>query len=147
MGRNDEGAGRRRHPFSGEGPSPGSHGPRKLGDLVGDFLDRHGLEAEVERQGVVEDWAEVVGSRIAEVTEPRSVSKGVLFVAVRSSAWLMELNMMKHEILQRLNEGRAPDRRVERIVFVQRGESGSPPSGGTSGHEDGGPRGGSGRGY
>ncbi len=37
---------------------------------------------------------------------------------VRTSAWLMELNMMKGRILDRLNEGRPDDARVERIVFV-----------------------------
>lgn len=108
-------------------------GPRPVGELVGDFLGRHGLDEEVDRQRAVQDWPEVVGDRIARVTEPRSVSRGVLFVAVRSSAWLMELNMMKREILERLNEGRASDRQVERIVFVQGedvGSGGTAPDGG-----------------
>lgn len=103
----------------GNGPRRPGSGPRAVGDLVGEFLDRHGLDEEVARQKATEDWPDVVGPRIAEATEPRSVSNGVLFVAVRSSAWLMELNMMKHEILQRLNDGKPAEHQVDRIVFVQ----------------------------
>jgi hypothetical protein len=38
-------------------------------------------------------------------------------VEVRSSPWLMELNLMKREILTRLNEGRG-DAPIEKLVFV-----------------------------
>jgi len=71
----------------------------------------------MERTAVLEDWAERVGEGIAQVTHPRSLADATLFVEVRSSAWLMELDMMKGEIVARLNRGReeAP---VERIVFV-----------------------------
>ena len=50
------------------------------------------------------------------------VDDGVLFVGVRSSAWLMELRMMETEIRKKLNEGR--DRgRVDRIRFVMSGDA------------------------
>ena len=69
------------------------------------------------RQSVLEMWPGLVGEAIAAVTEARSLSVGTLFVEVRSSPWLMELEMMKAEILQRLNTGRE-DALIERIVFV-----------------------------
>jgi predicted nucleic acid-binding Zn ribbon protein len=47
-----------------------------------------------------------VGEAIAAVTVPVRVSHGTLVVAVRTSAWLMELRLMEREILRRLNEGR-----------------------------------------
>ena len=75
------------------------------------------MRTQMERTAVLEDWAERVGEGIAQVTHPRSLADATLFVEVRSSAWLMELDMMKGEIVARLNRGReeAP---VERIVFV-----------------------------
>jgi predicted nucleic acid-binding Zn ribbon protein len=96
-------------------------GPVRVGALVGDYLERAGVREQVERTGVLDVWPERVGSAIAEVTRARGVAEGTLFVEVRSSAWLMELNMMRADILRRLNEGResAP---LERIVFVQAGE-------------------------
>jgi predicted nucleic acid-binding Zn ribbon protein len=46
------------------------------------------------------------------------VSEATLFVEVRSSAWLMELDMMKDRILAKVNQGRDADVRIERLVFV-----------------------------
>jgi len=47
----------------------------------------------------------------------KGLDEDALFVEVRSSAWLMELSMMKDDFLERVNArlGEAP---IERIVFV-----------------------------
>jgi predicted nucleic acid-binding Zn ribbon protein len=91
--------------------------PTKLGDFLGQFLEHQGVKEQIERVSVLEEWAERVGPKIAEVTRARSVAERTLFVEVRSSAWLMELNMMKGRILARINEGR-PDSALEKLVFV-----------------------------
>jgi predicted nucleic acid-binding Zn ribbon protein len=91
--------------------------PARVGDLLGGFLERQGVKEQVERVAVLEEWAERVGPRIAAVTRARSVAEGTLFVEVKSSAWLMELNMMKGRILERLNEGRS-DATIEKLVLV-----------------------------
>ena len=51
------------------------------------------------------------------MTRPLRVSRGTLFVAVRSSAWLMELRRMEGEILRCLNEGRERGR-IDKVRFV-----------------------------
>lgn len=91
--------------------------PDRVGDLLGELLQKWGVGREVARQGALERWPRVVGERIAGVTRARSVSAGILFVEVRSSAWMNELNLMRHELLRRLNAGEG-EGRVERIVFV-----------------------------
>ena len=95
----------------------GGSGPERIDSVVERFLEGAGVAEQVKRQGVLETWPVLVGEAIAEVTEARSISVDTLFVEVRSSPWLMELEMMKTEILQRLNAGRK-DARIERIVFV-----------------------------
>jgi len=70
----------------------------------------------MERTTVLEEWDERVGEKIARVTRPVRVDGAVLFVEVRSSAWMMELEMMKPTILERLNEGRS-EGRIEKIRF------------------------------
>lgn len=92
-------------------------GPARVGRLLEAFLEREGIREQVERVGVLEEWAERVGPRIAEVTRARSVAERTIIVEVRSSAWLMELNMMKGRILARLNESR-PEARLDKLVFV-----------------------------
>ena len=57
------------------------------------------------------------GERVAEVTHARSVDDTTLVVEVRSSAWLMELNMMKGDLLKRVNE-HASETPMDRLVFV-----------------------------
>lgn len=100
-----------------DGPEKRPHEPERVGDLLSGLFERLGIAGELAAQESLVRWAAVVGERIAGVTKPRGVSAGVLFVEVRSSAWLSELNLMRHEILRRLNAGRG-EGRVERLVFT-----------------------------
>jgi predicted nucleic acid-binding Zn ribbon protein len=114
--RKDEAAGR-------GGKGKGDRGMDRLGDVLGGYLEQWGVADEVRGQEVLERWPDMVGEGIAEVTRARAVARGVLFVDVRSSAWMNELDLMKHDLLKRLNAG-AGAARVEKIVF-------SLPAGGT----------------
>jgi predicted nucleic acid-binding Zn ribbon protein len=97
--------------------SAGRPGPVHLRGILDQLLGRHGLREQVRRMGIVELWPEIVGVHVAEVTRAKGVSDATLFVEVRTSAWLMELNMMKGEFLSRVN-ARVPDTPLERIVFM-----------------------------
>ncbi len=97
--------------------NPNAGQPQLVGDVLARFLARSGLEAKVEAASALDEWPEVVGAQIAAVTQPLRVSDGSLFVAVATSAWMMELTLMKGEILRRLNAGKK-DGKIEHIVFV-----------------------------
>jgi len=92
-------------------------GPERIGDLLGGFLEKAGLREALVRADVVEEWEERVGEAIGRVTRAQGVRNTALIIEVRSSAWLMELNLMKGEILRKVNEGR-DEGLIERIVFV-----------------------------
>ncbi|MFQ5538300.1 MAG: DciA family protein [Gemmatimonadota bacterium] len=92
-------------------------GPVRLGELLEGVLEERGLKAQVHRMEVLELWPEIVGEAVAEVARARGVEDATLFVEVRTSAWLMELNMMKGEFLRRVNE-RLPQAPLDKIVFV-----------------------------
>jgi predicted nucleic acid-binding Zn ribbon protein len=109
----------------------------KVDEVLGDLLRRLGLEKELARQDAVARWPEVVGEGIAAVTRARSQAGGVLFVAVRSSAWMNELGFMRRELLTRLNAG-AGDGRIDRIVF-QLADDGAFEDEGPEGDVDGAP--------
>ena len=91
--------------------------PIRLGDALRKVLEESKVGERLEEATVVPEWAERVGPRIAAVTTPLRVSRGTLLVAVRSSAWMMELRLMEREIVRRLNEGRQRGR-IEKIRFV-----------------------------
>ena len=102
---------------------PNAGQPQSVGDLVSRFLNRSGLAPKVEAASVVAEWTEKVGPQISAVTEPLRVSEGTLFVAVATSAWMMELNLMKRELMRRINAGKG-DGRIKQLVFVM-GEMGN----------------------
>ena len=91
--------------------------PVRVGSVLAALLEKHGVKEQVERMSVLDLWPELVGEHVAEVTKAKGVSEATLFVEVRTSAWLMELNIMKGEFLVRVNE-RLGDVPLERIVFV-----------------------------
>ena len=91
--------------------------PVRVDLVLAAVLEKHGVKEQVERMSVLELWPELVGEHVARVTKAKSVSEATLFVEVRSSAWLMELNILKGDFLARVNE-RLGDVPLKRIVFV-----------------------------
>jgi predicted nucleic acid-binding Zn ribbon protein len=82
--------------------------PGKVGDAVKDFLKSSGLEPRVEQASVIPNWKKLVGSQIAAISEPISVSAGgILFVAVKTSAWMNELSLMEPQLLRAINKTEA----------------------------------------
>ena len=111
----DEG-GVKRERRSGERP----HEPAAIGEALTSFLEQSGLAQRVEQAGIVPEWPELVGTQIAAVTEPLSITQdGLLWVAVASHGWMTELSLLEPELLRRINgkEGRAP---VTKIRWVLR---------------------------
>ena len=99
--------------MSGHEPS----GPVRVAQLLEGVLREAGVHEQVQRASAVDEWAGRVGQAIANVARPRVVSGSVLVVEVKSSAWLNELNMMREEILRRLNRDRS-EAPIEGIRFV-----------------------------
>jgi predicted nucleic acid-binding Zn ribbon protein len=108
------GRGRRRRPRKSAGD------PTPIRGLVGGLLKKLGVAGQVERAAVFSEWEDRVGEEIAERARPVRLSEGTLFVEVESSSWMMELQMMKRELMERINAGRESGR-IEKLVFVQGG--------------------------
>ena len=95
-------------------PGPG---PVRVDSVLTQLLETHGVLEQVERNRALELWPEIVGEQLARVTRVKGLDENTLFVEVRSSAWLMELDMMKSDFLERVN-ARLGDAPIRRIVFV-----------------------------
>ena len=92
-------------------------GPQRVDAVLSGVLEKHGVRKQVERMSVLDLWPEIVGEQLATVTRAKGVEEATLFVEVRSSAWLMELSMMKDDFLESVNK-RLAEVPLERIVFV-----------------------------
>ena len=89
--------------------------PQPIASAISSFLEQAGLRDRVEQSTVVPEWPSLVGVQIAAVTEPLSVTAdGILFVAVKTHAWMSELSLLEPELLASLNRagGRAPVRKI-----------------------------------
>jgi predicted nucleic acid-binding Zn ribbon protein len=89
--------------------------PQQISAAISQFLDQAGLRERVEQASVVPEWPKLVGAQISAVTEPLSVtSDGVLFVAVRTHAWMSELSLLEPELLASLNrrQDRPPVKKI-----------------------------------
>ena len=94
---------------------PRNKRPQPIGAAISNFLEQSGLRERVEQASVVPEWPTLVGAQIAAVTEPVLVTAdGVLFVAVRTHAWMTELSLMEPELVASLNRagGRAPVKKI-----------------------------------
>ena len=94
---------------------PPSKRPAPISAAIAQFLEQSGLRDRVEQASVVPEWPKLVGAQISAVTEPLSVTAdGVLFVAVRTHAWMTELSLLEPQLLASLNAGatRAPIKKI-----------------------------------
>jgi len=78
--------------------------PHSLGEVLGNFLRRSGLNPKIQEQKILRSWDKAVGDAIAERTQPVCVKNRVLQVKVTNSVWMQELQFMKNLIIQRLQE-------------------------------------------
>jgi predicted nucleic acid-binding Zn ribbon protein len=91
--------------------------PGRIGDALKDYLRSSGLEPRVEQATAIPDWKRLVGAQIAAVTEPISVSaSGILFVAVKTSAWMNELSLMEPQLLRAINKNKTSGQ-IKKIRF------------------------------
>jgi predicted nucleic acid-binding Zn ribbon protein len=68
-------------------------------------------------------WAEVAGQAVAEESSPVAERGGTVTVACRSAVWAQELELLREDLVDRLNAriGAAPDARpVTGLRFVVR---------------------------
>lgn len=89
---------------------------RSLGDLLKDVVQRFRLQDELHRSRLPRYWAEIVGERVARLTEIRSFENGLLRVHVQEATWRSELMLRREEIRSQLN-ARIGSEMVREIVL------------------------------
>ena len=68
------------------------------------FVKKQGIEKEINQQKAIDVWAEAVGKKIKEQTEPVDVRFGVLTVRTSSPVWRQELQFHKKSIIDSINK-------------------------------------------
>jgi hypothetical protein len=101
------------------------YGPRPLGSLVPDITRQTYRKHNPASAQIVADWEIIVGAKVASMTVPRRLDRGVLTIACAGPA-AMDLHYMGVEVINRINThlGGQP---VHSLKFTQAGMPRKPP--------------------
>lgn len=91
--------------------------PKTLANTMDSLIQNFGWQSKVAEGELFSNWKELVGDRVAESSFPEDLSKGVLTVRCKSTAWATQLRLMGSDILVKIGE-RLPDLEVKELRFI-----------------------------
>jgi predicted nucleic acid-binding Zn ribbon protein len=77
--------------------------PQSLTTVLHDALREFGLDKKAQTYGVLLAWPEIVGEKVAAMTQAERLERGVLQVRVASPVWKYELKLREREIMQKID--------------------------------------------
>ena len=81
-----------------------SRAPEQVSTILERVLSSLNLGIKVKQYRIWEVWDSVVGEAIARQAQPKQIRAMVLWVTVSSSTWMQQLEFMKRQIVERINE-------------------------------------------
>ena len=88
----------------------------RIDEILGEVLKNLPRTKEPGEEGILAVWPDIVGKEVARRARPGAFRDGILFVKVTSSTWVQELEFMKDEFIERINETMGEDL-VDEIRF------------------------------
>jgi predicted nucleic acid-binding Zn ribbon protein len=81
-----------------------SKAPEPLNAVLERVLGSLNLGLKVKQYRIWDVWNSVVGEAIARQAQPQQIRAMVLWVTVSNSTWMQQLEFMKRQIIERINE-------------------------------------------
>ena len=78
--------------------------PEKVDSILEKVLSSLNLGIKVKQYQIWDVWDSVVGKPIAQQAQPQQIRNMILWITVSSSTWMQQLEFMKQQIIDRLNE-------------------------------------------
>ena len=75
-----------------------------IGNILADVLKSYRRESDADLVRVWQVWDQIVGDVIAQNARPAAFKGKILLVHVSSSAWIHQLQFLKKEMIEKLNE-------------------------------------------
>lgn len=91
------------------------------GELLNKLLVNFGLDKRLQQYRALLIWDEVVGPQIAERARPSKLRGSVLEVCVDQPTWMQQLQLMKPQILKKLNAQLGEEGAIKEI-FLKKGK-------------------------
>jgi predicted nucleic acid-binding Zn ribbon protein len=81
-----------------------SKAPEPVNAVLERVLGSLNLGLKVKQYRIWDVWNSVVGEAIARQAQPQQIRAMVLWVTVSNSTWMQQLEFMKRQIIERINE-------------------------------------------
>ena len=81
-----------------------SKAPEPVNAVLERVLGSLNLGLKVKQYRIWDVWNSVVGEAIASQAQPQQIRAMVLWVTVSNSTWMQQLEFMKRQIVERINE-------------------------------------------
>ena len=78
--------------------------PENVGSILERIFSTLNLGIKVKQYQIWDVWEEVVGEAIARQAQPHQTRNMVLWVTVSSSTWMQQLEFIKKQMVDRLND-------------------------------------------
>jgi predicted nucleic acid-binding Zn ribbon protein len=91
--------------------------PKSISSTMDGLIQSFGWENKLSEGELFANWREIVGDKVAENSFPEDLSKGVLTVRCKSTAWATQLRIMGADILTKINK-QLPALEVKEVRFI-----------------------------
>ena len=78
--------------------------PAPLGKILQKAMEASKIDVDLDAYRLWDQWEEVVGPTIAQNTQPEAIKGKLLLVNVSSAPWMQQLQFLKPELIEKLNE-------------------------------------------
>lgn len=91
--------------------------PEKIDSILAPFLQERGYLSICKEYDVIAQWKDIVGDKVAKVTQCDKVENGVLYVRVTTAAWRNEIVYCKNFILDSIKKNTGCTSIKDIVVF------------------------------
>ena len=78
--------------------------PAPLGTILQEAIAASKIDVDLSAYKLWQQWQDVVGPVIGENTRPEAIKGKLLLVNVSSSPWIQQLQFLKSELIEKLNQ-------------------------------------------
>jgi predicted nucleic acid-binding Zn ribbon protein len=78
--------------------------PAPLGTVLQQAMEASRIDIDLDAYRLWQQWEDVVGPTIAQNTRPEAIKGKLLLVNVSSAPWMQQLQFLKPELIEKLNE-------------------------------------------
>ncbi|MFZ2653695.1 MAG: DUF721 domain-containing protein [Victivallales bacterium] len=95
--------------------------PVTIQDVIGELMKKSSISDNVLILKIKSEWEDIVGRDITDVSTPKFIKNGFLYVEVINSVWMMELRNCSKKIIIGKIQSLHPEITIKDIVFVPSG--------------------------